>query len=717
MNQILDVSLKDGIVFRPDPVDRKTIEILSEEFFWKNGDSRARVLLYSLNIPGYYSLAIRTLSLSALSVAGLEERFDIRFSESTVESDLEAIAASILEMKLSLLALSVNIWNRDAIFHLIEILKKSELSPVILAGGQEVTGSSMDYMNQLPGLDYLIDGEGEIPLAEFLREFDPETGGLNQPESVSGLSYRSSPGSAKILKTGPARVIEDLDQVPSMHLCGVTPSDAGRSILGGVLEGARSCSMRCSFCFEGEKRSPVRFGTPERLGKEAFYLLKQGFTKFHFLDPIFCSHKKDRLNAYRELFYSMHQENPDVIIIIEGYADLIDEDVAGSLAPFVRVDIGLQTIHTPVNRAIHRRFVEKKWRAGIEHLRKNGISFNIYLIAGLPEETLTTFLSGIPYIMKESPTQIFLNDLCILNGTELRRRSEEYGYIFEKSPPYRALSSRWMSHPAMKFARIVSLLMEQKYNHSTITFKQEFKLALGGYPKNDPWLVLDLARPGDKEKEIVRDFIQKSKDSLTSASVIVWCGENMDEDELIRIASRLIFSGVCRLGLQAPLAFMQRMGKPGTFIVAGYFSFKVVVRSSDYESKGFGLLKELLSGWNVPHNSRQTRVRPGIATEFQDPVDWKILERDAAFLLEMKGTSIDLINPVIETNEFESFAELFVRAVTGEVWIKLPVFVLRPVLEWMKQKSILHSGDDIDSILKDLTLLDLVFSHQEMQSI
>ena len=91
------------------------------------------------------------------------------------------------------------------------------------------------------------------------------------------------------------------------------------------------------------------------------------------------------------------------------------------------VDVGLQSAHPPTVQAIRRPWQPGRFAEGLALLRSSGVPFNLYLICGLPEETLATFLRGILRILEERPTRIFCNELCLLNGTELRDRALEYG--------------------------------------------------------------------------------------------------------------------------------------------------------------------------------------------------------------------------------------------------------------------------------------------------
>lgn len=473
---------------------RQYLDISAPQADWPREAGRCRVLLVAVNMPGYYSLAVRLL---ALVVAGSElaARVDIRYLEADNTTDLPELAARLAAWQPDLVAWSVNIWNRMQVEELLGRLRPLLPQALFLFGGQEVSDSAVDFLARLPELDYLIEGEGEIALVQFLREWIPGDRIVQNPLAVSGLRFRRE---GQSVLSRPAETVSRLDDLPSVILAGLIQPDQ-RNLLGVMLEGSRGCPNRCSFCFEGGRSGRVRSASMERLAQEAAYMAQRGAGYFHILDPILCNSNPKRLQALAAVLEELQRNNPRTVISVEIYAHQISEELTRCLQSCTIVDVGLQSTHEPTVRAIRRAWQPQRFRAGLARLRAAQIPFNIYLICGLPEETLQTWLVGLAGIMAERPTRIFCNELCLLNGTELRHRALEYGYHFDQNPPYRAWANRWMSAAELRLAQISSKVVEKYYNltvravHTKAPWLPEHAPAYGGCTR------IDLASPCSRQ--------------------------------------------------------------------------------------------------------------------------------------------------------------------------------------------------------------------------
>jgi len=282
----------------------------------------------------------------------ISERFDIRFIEVDVDENLNDLSQTVCSLMPDIIGLTVNIWNRNPCFELAELLKKQLPETAIVVGGQEVTRSVIDYLTMVPQIDYIIDGEGEIPFMQFLGNWVPSTKKLQNPENVSGLHYRDND---KIKHTGPAQLIKSLDDIPSPITSGLVPVSEKQE-LGVLLEGSRCCPFRCSFCFEGAKKDRVRTASVKKLIKEIKYMKRLGATYFHIMDPILCHNRPEHLKVLTDFIKSLSNENVKIDFSVEAYAESITEEVAKNLAACSIIDIGLQTINPPTLKAIHRRY-------------------------------------------------------------------------------------------------------------------------------------------------------------------------------------------------------------------------------------------------------------------------------------------------------------------------------------------------------------------------
>ena len=429
---------------------------------WTRG-RRARVLLVAINYDGYYSLPIRILALAAATDEVLAKRFDVRYMEWGLAEGLDDYVRRIEKFKADIVGMSVNVWNRDKVFDLAARLKERSPAPCIVAGGQEVTNSVTDYLADVGALDYVIDGEGEVSFKSFLEYWDPGSRRLGDVSGVPGLCYRKD---GAVARTPKAEPLASLDDFPSVALAGLVPVKKTVA-LGVLIESTRGCPFRCSFCYEAARKGKPASMSLDRLGREIDHMTGRGAQSFHMMDPILCNSDPERVRLVSRILEEAEKRHGRPIrISVEAYGDQISPEIAEHLGKRATVDIGLQSTNPDTIKAIHRPFTRDRFCRGVRHLRGAGAAVNIYLITGLPYETFVTAARGIRFALEQRPTRLFQNELSLLNGTELRRRAEEYGYDFDLTPPYLARSSKWMSSFEMNVLNRLGKDIERRHNLS-----------------------------------------------------------------------------------------------------------------------------------------------------------------------------------------------------------------------------------------------------------
>ena len=541
-----------------DNRDYGYLELSEDKGSWPlSEDGRVRVLLVSVNIPGYYSMAVRILALMAAS-SGLDSRYDVRYFELDTNYDPDLLMALLRGWSPSILAMSVNIWNRVYSLDFVKTIKHEMPALTVIFGGQEVTGAVDDCLALAPELDYIIDGEGEVPFTQFLEQWDPQAGALGDVKEVSGLRYRED-GQTK--HTAPAGIVMDMDEIPSPILAGLVPVRT-RNKLGVMIEGARGCPYKCSFCFEGGRRKKVRVASFERMKQEVDFMVARGSTYFHLLDPILSNSNERRIGEIAGLFRSFEGEHK-LQISIETYAQHITENIAKDFLAFSIIDVGLQSINPDTVREIHRSFDMDRFVSGLELFRKHNVPNNIYLICGLPHETFTTFLEGIRFVMDQHPTRIFINELCLLNGTELRRRAEEYGYEFDPQPPYQIYASKWMDPAEVKAANVLSKVLVRQYNLSSVAVMPSAPWVYLREDSRCKALVVSLLLREDAPAGALEDHdgtrtefqgVDELLDHAGGSDVDVMLEGALDSARVQRTAGKLQLAGAGRVRLCAPLS-------------------------------------------------------------------------------------------------------------------------------------------------------------------
>ena len=182
-----------------------------------------RVLLVGIGSRfNHVNLAVRILSgyvTSHLSAAE-SRNCEIQCREWTTATPLYELLRGITGIQPDIVLFSVYIWNQPLVLQVIRELPKIIPGVVIGAGGPEVSYRAKAILDFVPELDFIVSGEGEIPLLHLCR-------------MAAGLQCRDSDGVAGAagLRSGNAACAD--------FCCGTGAEvPAGVSVVAGEVTGA-----------------------------------------------------------------------------------------------------------------------------------------------------------------------------------------------------------------------------------------------------------------------------------------------------------------------------------------------------------------------------------------------------------------------------------------------------------------------------------------------
>ena len=383
--------------------------------------------------PAFTPLALLYLKAFLLEREALPAD-DISILEFDPAASSEAIAGRALAHAPDLLGLSCYVWNVKTLLAAARQIKAQQPGICIVLGGPEIGPVARSVLERNPSIDCIVNSEGELPFAEIVAAL--QHGG--DIAAVKGICLRRGD---EIIETETAPVLRDLNRLAS-------PRDLpGFDAKGRVvcLETQRGCVFRCNFCFYNKDLSirNRRFDL-DRVKQEILYWLQQDIAQIYLMDPIF------NLNAARAKeicrFIAAHNRRR-IPIHTEAWAEFIDEELARLMqaAHFRFVEIGLQTTDQAVLSAVERRLRLGPFLAGIDHLKRCDIPFEVQLIYGLPGETRASFRAALNFAAALQPPQLAVFPLMVLPGTDLRRKADALGVAFDPEPPYFIRSHRTMS--------------------------------------------------------------------------------------------------------------------------------------------------------------------------------------------------------------------------------------------------------------------------------
>lgn len=355
----------------------------------------------------------------------------------------EEIAEELKRDGVRAVGISIKDTNYYAARWLAGALKAIDSQITIVAGGLTATFSDELVLHHCPEIDCCVRGYGEGPLYEVIEAV------LTRKDftSAGDITYRGDNG---VVRNPPKLRLAttNLDVYPSPYLTGHLPASAAREV--GVST-SRGCVFRCTFCNPTAMAGfTLSYHSDDRviaeLGLINSYLVERDS------EPITLFLNEDifalSLARTKRLCDRIAAEKFDRLTFgCETRIEHLTVDVLESMhrAGFRFLKFGLESGNVQVlNRikkvrtadgasddyAAERKFLEDITRV-VKEARSMGMRVIAGAIFGLPGERLADAIETLDFIRRIDVDEYYHNFLHIFPGTEIHRRSAEYGYRVE----------------------------------------------------------------------------------------------------------------------------------------------------------------------------------------------------------------------------------------------------------------------------------------------
>jgi len=391
-----------------------------------------KVLLVALNSQFVHSsLAIHSLHAAVKGKKGCE----ISMKEYTINQEEDHILRDLAGKKPDLICFSCYIWNIETVRRLVRNIKKIDPSIKILLGGPEISYAGDCDSYELPHADFILRGEGEESLSEFLD-------GNAQDGSIA--------------------IVEDLNSLPFPYT-GVELAEAKDKIL--YYESSRGCPYRCSYCLSSIIKK-TRYKNLDKVKKEMNIFISNGVKQVKFVDRTFNS---DRARAVEIMQYLVENDNGRTNFHFEINGDLIEDSfistVASSRKGLFQFEVGVQSTNEKTLQAVNRKTDLDGLYNWVERLIETGKSHvHLDLIAGLPHENYQSFKISFNNVDAIGGHHLQLGFLKLLPGTRIREKSKDYAYEFKSEPPYEVLKTHVLTHDELSRLKRIEDVLERYGN-------------------------------------------------------------------------------------------------------------------------------------------------------------------------------------------------------------------------------------------------------------
>lgn len=291
----------------------------------------------------------------------------------------------------------------DQVIRVARAVKEAGPFPVV-CGGSHATSHPKSLLSD-PSIDYVIRGEGEIPIVRLIQSI---TGNLSL-DDIPGLSWKKD----NIIIHSNCENTEKnqwSDLIPDF-----SDFDENAYLYEGekiaFLQVSRGCPANCSFC----SVHPVfgrrhRKRSVDQVIKEMNIRYDEGYRVFDFEDDNLTFSRNHALELFRSIASAFKGKSIRLFAMNGLYYPKLDEEILMAMKEAGFTDLNLSMVST--NERIlndHARNIDKDFEKLVRKAHSMGFRIAAYLIIGLPGENKLSILntiaklSSLPALLGASP--------------------------------------------------------------------------------------------------------------------------------------------------------------------------------------------------------------------------------------------------------------------------------------------------------------------------
>jgi len=304
-------------------------------------------------------------------------------------------------------------------------------------------------LNELKSIDYSIQREGEEAMTALVENKNPKT--------IPGVILR---GKESLIDNGIAPVIKDIDNLPmpERDKFWAIPNSERKNVDVSYINTIRGCPYKCTYCaspFHWDRKT-TRLRSPESVIEEMKHLKEKYWqaTKYdysasanisekdslkiedntivYFVDDVFTVHKK----RVKKLLRMMIDQKLGMKWKCEARADHLDDEICELMveARCERVKIGFESGSNRILSQVKKLETKEEMLKGAAMLKKAGVPFSGYFMAGFPGETNDDVKQTIDFAKQVEADYYSLSVLAPYYGTELYDQLMASGHALDQQP-------------------------------------------------------------------------------------------------------------------------------------------------------------------------------------------------------------------------------------------------------------------------------------------
>jgi len=369
--------------------------------------------------------------LGLLSLAGyLELHSDHQVEILDAQPDLmsyDMLAQEIALRSCDIVGITAMTFTLIDVMKTVRIVKEVHPHVKVVLGGPHVHIFPNETIGQ-PGVDFLVQGEGEIAFLELLNNID----NVDAFGTEQGLVFERD---GEIINNGIAPLQQDLDKLgfPARHLIDVTKytSLLGKQDMVTTMFTSRGCPFRCTFC--DRPFSPVISGFRARSAvhvvEEIEQCIAMGISEAIIYDDTFTV-RKDRVF---ELCEEILARNINFTWNVRAHVNTVTPDMLKLMrrAGCNRIHYGVEAGNDRMLKEIKKNTKVSQIKEAVEWAKEAGMEVLTYFIIGQQTETRKDIEDTIALAKSLKPNFVHFTIFCPYPATEIYELGLAEGIIKE----------------------------------------------------------------------------------------------------------------------------------------------------------------------------------------------------------------------------------------------------------------------------------------------
>lgn len=446
------------------------------------------------------NLAVRYLQAYLSDKNNISKDINVVTAEFNINDRIENILDYLYLESADVYAFSCYIWNIKIIERVASDLKLLFPNCYIIFGGPEVSFENLSYYKEKPYIDFIIRGPGEKALSQIISDLILyENNNDNASVSIKRQSIIDGEPIGIEKRIFPYSKEKKIDPHKQYYY-----------------ETSVGCPYNCSYCLSSATKG-VKSLSLERVKEELKFFIDNKIKIVKLVDRTFNCDEKRALAIWKYLV-SLYFEKPyNTMFHFEISADILTKETIEFLFTvpkgLFRFECGIQSTNLDTLQKVNRKSNLNLIMQNIKTISEFGnIELHVDLIAGLPDETILDVANSFNEVFNLNPDMIQLGFLKVLKGSALYKKTQSYGIVSSKYPPYTVLKTNNMTYTDILDLQNIARIVDKFYNSKI--FKYSMDYIVNKYFFANPFTMFESLAKEYKEKGGFDRFFSRKDDIL-----------------------------------------------------------------------------------------------------------------------------------------------------------------------------------------------------------